>query len=117
MGLMLLKLEAGGQKPAIDLLPSSQHHLHPEAIVDTGAVYDSSVHFTADSQSIYTHSGNRERKERMQENKRKERSFLKPLFKKRGNNRQRTMKKSGFHPLIINIANPLHIIFHITALN
>ncbi|MCK5137169.1 MAG: hypothetical protein KAR19_15395 [Bacteroidales bacterium] len=38
--------EASGQKPAIDLLPSSHEHIHPEAVIDTSYIRDSLIQIT-----------------------------------------------------------------------
>ncbi len=42
-GLLACTPEISGQKPTIDLLPSANQHLHPEAIVDTTFSSDSLV--------------------------------------------------------------------------
>ena len=40
--------EAAGQKPTIDLLPSSHAHLHPEAVIDTSYTGDSLIQIFPD---------------------------------------------------------------------
>ncbi|MEN8203305.1 MAG: hypothetical protein ABFS28_11970 [Bacteroidota bacterium] len=44
VGLLMAFSVAGGQKPAIDLLPSSHQYMHPAAIIDTSFANDTLTH-------------------------------------------------------------------------
>jgi hypothetical protein len=116
IGLLVVVNLARGQKPAIDLLPSSNQYMHPAARIDTSSANDSLTYVgpfpklephAADSLSI------------QKENKRSFRFGLNldSILHKGEVRKNQVGTRSGLFPLIMKHINPIKLFIHITALN
>jgi len=116
IGLLMGVFVARGQKPAIDLLPSSHQYMHPAAIIDTSFANDtlSQIAPFPLPDTSYTNSPRAEKK--------KKRQFqfglnLDSVLHKGEVRKNKVGTRSGLFPLFIKKSKPIKLFFHITALN
>jgi hypothetical protein len=115
-GLLMAVSEASGQKPAIDLLPSSHQYMHPAAILDTSSVNDTLTYIAPiqETDSSATDS--------LEVQKKKKRQFqfglnLDSILHKGEVRKNQVGARSGLFPLLMKKTNPIKLFIHITALN
>jgi len=113
--LMIISMLTG-QKPAIDLLPSSHQYKHPAAIVDTSSANDTltGIIFLQRPQTIDTDTLKTETE------KKNHFQFglnLDSIFKNGEFRKIQKGKSSGLFPKQIKIINPIKLFIFITALN
>jgi len=114
--LWITSSETAAQKPALDLLPSTNGHIHPEAMIDTSSTNDSLVlivpsHPGASTPAILSEEDN------IRKNERRKGTGLDSLFKRRNSRKVQESMKPGINPLIFRNINPIRFLFHMTALN
>lgn len=116
IGILMAVTMAKGQKPAIDLLPSSHQYMHPAALIDTSSKNDTLAHIipVQISPAIHTDSISVEKE------KKKDFKFgldLDSILKNGEVRKVRVNPGSGLISLLIKNINPLKLFIHITALN
>lgn len=107
---------ARGQKPAIDLLPSSHQYKHPAAIIDTSFANDT-LTFLAPFQEPDSSAS-----DSLMFKKEKKRHFqfglnLDSILHKGEVRKNQVGTRSGLFPLFIKKLNPIKLFIYITALN
>ena len=114
-GLLMAVSVASGQKPAIDLLPSSHQYMHPAAILDTSSVNDT-LTYIATFQGLDSNAT-----ESLDVKKKKKRPFqfglnLDSILHKGEVRKNQVGTRSGLFPLLMKKSNPIKLFIHITAL-
>ena len=112
-GLLMAFPAAIAQKPAIDLLPSTQLRVHPEAMVDTSFSTDSLVNFIPDNQPSYSDKENKEKRSFWKKESRRPGLQLESLFQKQVSSKDRQRKNLTKYPLILKFINPMKFFIHI----
>jgi len=106
IGLLVLAISLSAQKPAIDLIPSSQHFTQPEAIVDTSFALDSLVY-----KSKYDQAPAVQKKVRRQIG-----PSIDSLLRKPESRNTKSIKTTGSISLYIRKFNPVKFFISIIAL-
>ena len=104
-----------GQKPAIKLLPSSHHYMHPEAMIDTSYANDSLLKYVPgplpqliDIDTLKT--------DPVKKVRRQIGPSFDSIFNKEEARRFSGGHRSNIFPLHIKYLNPIKLFIHITAL-
>jgi len=116
IGLLMTVTLARGQKPAIDLLPSSHQYMHPAAIIDTSFANDTLTHIAPfqkpDTLNTDTLAVEKEKKRQFQFG-----LNLDSILHKGEVRKNQVGTRSGLFPLLTKNLNPIKLFIHITALN
>jgi len=115
-GMLMILSALAGQKPAIDLLPSSHQYMHPAAIIDTSFANDSlsGISPIPRPPAAITDTLAIEKKEK------KHFHFgldLDSILKNGEVRKVRQESGSGLIPQLLKNFNPIKLFIHITALN
>ena len=113
---MLMILSAlAGQKPAIDLLPSSHQYMHPAAIIDTSSVNDTLTHIIPIQMPSAT-SADTLTKEKKEKNHFQFGLDLDSILKNGEVRKVRQESVTGLFPQLLKNFNPIKLFIHITAI-
>ena len=114
-GMLVMMTSMAGQKPTIDLLPSSHQYKHPEAMIDTTLYTDTLVQVLPPGQPQFLYRDSLEKKTQKKE-------FLNfglsidSIFQKKETKIKYYGVDSGWFPLILKLFNPIKLFIHITAI-
>jgi len=114
-GMLVMMTSMAGQKPTIDLLPSSHQYKHPEAMIDTTLYTDTLVQVLPPGQPQFLYRDSLEKKTQKKE-------FLNfglsidSIFQKKETKIKYHGVDSGRFPLILKLFNPIKLFIHITAI-
>ena len=115
VGFLMIGTLLTGQKPAINLLPSSHHYMHPEPMIDTSLANDS---FPIYNPKIQSHSNETDTLDRVTE--KKVRPQIGPsfdsVFQKERARKFAGRTKSKDFPQHTMYLNPIKLFIYITAL-
>jgi hypothetical protein len=116
LGILMAVSVTRGQKPAIDLLPSSHQYMHPAAILDTSSVNDTLIYIPPFQEPENAVSDSL----KVQKEKKHHFRFglnLDSILHKGEVRKNQVGTRSGLFPLFIKYLNPIKLFIHITALN
>ena len=114
-GFLMFGIVLNGQKPAINLLPSSHHYMHPEPMIDTSSAKDS---FSVYIPKIQSHSNKTDTLIRVTEKKLRPQigPSLDSVLEKEKTRKLSGRIKSKSFPQHIMYLNPIKLFIYITAL-
>ena len=115
-GCLITFFESSGQKPTIELLPTSHQRIHPEAVVDTSHARDSLYKIVPHGNSSVALSGDGETHGDIKKESRRRWFQRDSIFQKKVlKSKQAGNWSERFYLMMIYI-NPVKLFIHITAL-
>ncbi len=116
-GCLIIFVESSGQKPTIELLPTSHQRIHPEAVIDTSHSKDSLNKIVPRENSTVALSGEPENKSVIKRESRRKWFQRDSVFQKKVlKSKQESNWSERFYLMFIDM-NPFKLFIHITALN